>query len=608
MPIRNLPLVLLMALLLVACTTPPTSVPTATVPTQPTTTPSQPTAALPPTSVPSAQPTVASPPTAAPAQPTAAPPTSAPSQPTAVPTATQPTAAFGEEVLLLRKSALLAFDLATKQQRQIADGVQSFAATTDGELIVLVRGTGAQAELWTVRRDGSALTQITRNDRAEATPSWSPDGLSLVFASAAINAPYVREWAGWSHWCAASTVELLNLADNSATALGAGCDPTFSPDGLRIAFAAPPTTPEPDFPDNPPLNINSIRLVNRKGQNGWDFAKAAGVNAPAPHTGRVVYAPAWSPDAKQLVYHRFMGYQALVDINVTEIGGSLAGNGKLLEQGAGWLLPAQFAPDGRALAISENNAGDARGFGGYDNWSVTLLTLAGSHTVTLPAGSFPAVGQVLDQLPRGQAAAWSPDGTALAVELPPGWTSTLPPDQPVGVDEQPGEVWRWRPGGPPNELLFNEVDFASPLVWLPAAPQVATSDLGYQLIYPTGWQLAPPTEFEERTAIAPDTLRLISAAPSHVDDPNSATAAQMFGFFVAEGAKEDAPVVWPDGSVCRSFSGMDTQGRAIAGMTRIVSAPGDGQEIIALYVTTPERWPLERPLAQALLARAGPTR
>jgi|GEM_PF-453639 len=607
MSVRNLPFVLLMALLLVGCTTPPTSVPTVTAPPStavppPTSAPVQPTAVPPPTSAPEQ-------PTSVPPQPTAAlPPTSVPVQPSAAPTATQPTATFGEEVLFLRKGALLAFDLATKQQRQVAEGVQSFAATTDGEVIALVRGAGAQAELWTVRRDGSGLTQLTHNDRAEATPSWSPDGLSLVFASAAINAPYVREWAGWSHWCAASTVELLNLPDNSTMELGAGCDPAFSPDGLRIAFAAPPTTVEPDFPDNPPLNINSIRLVNRKGLNGWDFAKAAGIDAPAPHTGRVVYAPAWSSDAKQLVYHRFLGYQALVDINLTEIGGSLAGNGKLLEQGAGWLLPAQFTPDSRTLAISENNAGDARGFGGYDNWSVTLLTLAGSHTVTLPAGSFPAVGQVLDQLPRGQAAVWSPDGTALAVELPPGWTSTLPPDQPVGVDEQPGEVWRWHSGGPPDELLFNEIDFASPLAWLPAAPRVATSDLGYQLVYPAGWQLAPPTEFEERTAVAPDTLRLISAAPSHVEDPMTATAAQMFGFFVAEGGKDDAPVVWPDGSVYRSFSGTDTQGRAITGMTRVVGAPGDGQQIIVLYITTPERWPLERPLAQALLARSGPTR
>ena len=68
----------------------------------------------------------------------------------------------------------------------------------------------------------------------------------------------------------------------------------------------------------------------------------------------------------------------------------------------------------------------------------------------------------------GQVApAWSPDGAALAVELPPSWNASLAPDQPVDADGQPGEIWRWRPGSAPSELLVKNVDFASPLAWLP---------------------------------------------------------------------------------------------------------------------------------------------
>lgn len=476
MPLRHLTIALLLALALSGCATPPGATPTPASPTRaPASTDApQPTAAAQPTSAPAptSAPTAAPQPTSAP-QPTAAPQPTSPPAPTAA-----PAGSFGAEIAFLRGGALLAFDIATKQERRIADDVRDFAAAPDGEQFALVRGSGAQSEIWTVRRDGSDLAQITRDDRADATPAWAPDGMALAFASAATSAPYVREWAGWSRWCATSEVRLISLADRSATTLGSGCDPAFSPDGLRVAYAAPPTTPEQGYPDPAPLIANSIRLVNRKGQNGWNFARAAGVGAPAPNAGRVVYAPAWSPDAKQVVYHRFLGYQALVDIDLTEIGGSLAGNGKLLEQGAGWLLPARFAPDGRTLAITENNAGDARGFGGYDNWSVAVIGLDGAHSVTLPEGSFPAVGQVLDRLPRGQAVAWSPDGADLAVELPPGWSSALPLDQPVGADEQPGEVWRWRPGAPPNERLFGEVDFASPLAWLPPAPPASTNSQG----------------------------------------------------------------------------------------------------------------------------------
>jgi WD40 repeat protein len=367
----------------------------------------------------------------------------------------------------LRRGALMAFDVSARKERKIADGVREFSATPDGALLALVRGQGRKAELWSIRRDGSALTQLTRNDRAESAPSWAADASALVFASAATDQPPAPDWPSWTQWCAASQVHLLNIADQSETSFGPGCAPAFSPDGRRIAYAKAPTAKEPDFPDPAPMTINSIRLINRLGQNGWDFAKAQGAAAPAPHTGRVVYAPAWSPDGKQLVYHRFLGYQALVDIDLSEIGGSLEGKGQPLNVGAGWLLPALFAPNGQSLAITENNYSDPRGFGGYDNWSVSVVRLEGTREIALPSGTLRAVGQRVDQLPRGQAAAWSPDGTTLAAELPPGWSPGMSPNEPIDADGQPGEIWRWRPGSQPEEQLVKDVDFASPLAWLP---------------------------------------------------------------------------------------------------------------------------------------------
>lgn len=479
---RRLMLFVLPALMLAACASPAaqnaanTALATPAPSAQPTAVP-PPTQAPQPTAAPTQAPPSTQVPTAAPAPtqaPTQAPPTAAPTQapqPTAAPPtqAPQPAGgAVGSEILFLRQGALMAFDVATRRQRQLADGVRDFAATPDGALIALVRGEGRAAELWSVRRDGGGLTQLTRNDRAEATPVWTPDGLALVYGSSTGDQQYAREWLGWSRWCAASEVRVLALADQAEVALGAGCDPAVSPDGRRIAYASPPKAEEPGFPDSPPLIVNSIRLINRQGQNGWDFARAQGADAAAPHTGREVYAPAWSPDGRQVVYHRFVGYQALVDISLSEIAGSFEGKGQLLNAGAGWLLPARFAPDGRSVAIVENNYGDARGFGGYDNWSVSVVTLAGTREVALPSATFTAVGQRVDLLQRGQSAAWAPDGSALAVQLPPGWRADLPPDEPVGAEEQPGEVWRWQPGGQPAELLFDGVDFASPLAWLPA--------------------------------------------------------------------------------------------------------------------------------------------
>jgi Tol biopolymer transport system component len=438
--------------------------------------PSRETLAPPPTEPPAPAQATALVPTQppAPAQATALPPTEPPTQlpaPTALPP-TQPAAtvlpatSFGSEILFLRKSALIAFDIATRKERQLVDAVRDFATSPDGLQVALIRGAGRQAEIWTVQRDGSALTQRTTNERAEAGLAWSPDGRVLVYGSSSTEAAYQPEWRAWSAWCVNSEVRLLSLSDANEVSFGPGCDPAFSPDGKRIAYAAPPTKFEPSL-NNGPTIVNTIRLINRQGQNGWNFAAANGSTGnDSAKSGLLVYAPAWSPDGQQIVYHRYLGYQALVDLDLTEIAGSFDGKGQPLDSGAGWLLPARFAPDQQSLAITENNVGDARGFGGYDNWAVTVTRLGGTREIALPTGALTAVGQRVDRLPRGQAVAWSPDGAALAVELPPGWNANLAPDQPVNAEGQPGEIWRWQPGSAPSELLVQGVDFASPLAWL----------------------------------------------------------------------------------------------------------------------------------------------
>jgi len=434
-----------------------TKAPALTIAPQPTAA-GKPTQAAAPTALP--EPTQASQPTA--------PPTHAPA-PSAASTSTATSTAAGGELLFLRQGTLVALDPAKHKQRPIADSVLDFAATPNGKMIALVRDVERVFELWVVQRDGSGLRQITSNgnDRIEGTPVWSPDGAALAYAAADSSDAYARTWLEWSAWCGVSEVHVFDIGAGADRSFGPGCDPAFSPDGKRIAYATRPSTRQEGA--NSRNATNTIRLINRQGQNGWNFAAADGSVDPAsPKRGMLVYAPAFSPDGKQLSYQRFLGYQALVDLDLTEIGGSFEGMGQPLNSGAGWLLPVHFSPNGQMAAIVENNFSDARGFGGYDDWSVTVLQLSGTHDIALPTGALKAVGQVVGQLPRAQAAAWSPDGATLAVLLPPGWKPGLPFDQPVNADEKPGEIWSWKPGGDPVEKLAENVDFASPVLWLPA--------------------------------------------------------------------------------------------------------------------------------------------
>ncbi|NJM08605.1 hypothetical protein HC891_24090 [Candidatus Gracilibacteria bacterium] len=496
----------------------------------------------------------------------------------------------------MRDGNLFAYALSSGQERQIAAQVHEFTATPDGRLLALVRGNGLAREIWLLDRSSGAQRQLTTNDFVEGELSFAPDGMTLAYTAVNEDLPRPLEIESWARWCDAGTVRLLDIASGREQTLEPGCDPAFAPDGRRLAFSTPPRAMNLSI--DVPTATNALRIVNRAGANGWTYASASLQNEGE---GQLVYAPSWSPDASEIAYQRFLGYQSLVDVLLTETGNAFRGGGTVLGAGAGWLLAPSFAPGGGNVAVVEHNWSDARGLSGYEIWSTTLLDLATPSEIILPVGPLPTDATELVTIRRAAGASWSPDGAALALLLPAGWTPEADEREPLFENSDAGAIWQFDATGTPLKTLIVAVDFASPLIWLDAAP-ASTALQGISLKYPASWQLDAPSEFAEITArVTSGGLPLLTMAAIPVEATTTVSGA--FSYFVAEGAQEEAAITMPDGSIYRAFSGVDTQGRAVAGAMRVVSR--DGGSYAILYLTDATRWPLERAQAQALLAGSG---
>ncbi len=92
-----------------------------------------------------------------------------------------------------------------------------------GDRIVFVRGT--PNSLWTIKPDGSDLTELTTTD--DYLPRWSPDGSRIVFER--------RTYPGSDIWVMnADGSNPVNLTSSSATYVNDW--PAFSRDGSQIIF------------------------------------------------------------------------------------------------------------------------------------------------------------------------------------------------------------------------------------------------------------------------------------------------------------------------------------------------------------------------------------
>ena len=111
----------------------------------------------------------------------------------------------------------------------------------DGRRLAFARGLGANIEIFTCRRDGSELRQLTSSPGIDTNPAWSPNGNEIAFTSSRSGSPqiYVVDAEG---------TNLRRVTFDGDYNDGASLEPGRHPHRLRHALAAEPLRSRPGRP------------------------------------------------------------------------------------------------------------------------------------------------------------------------------------------------------------------------------------------------------------------------------------------------------------------------------------------------------------------------
>ena len=217
---------------------------------------------------------------------------------------------------------------------------------------------GGDTEIFVMDSHGANVTQLTRNDAYDMSPSWSPDGSKIAFSSE-MNSDNSQIWV-----MEAGGSGLQQLTSGAQ----ANIEPDWSPDGLRVAFTS--------YRDG---NAN-IYVMNSDGSDQRRLTDHEGFDDEA----------AWSPDGQRITFMSDRSESS--EIFVMNADGTQVT--QLTDDGRYQKTVSAWSPNGQRIAVD-----------GWDSESQR-------HQIFLmnPDGSD------FEYLVDGRDPSWAPDGGYLAYD------------------------------------------------------------------------------------------------------------------------------------------------------------------------------------------------
>jgi Tol biopolymer transport system component len=220
-------------------------------------------------------------------------------------------------------------------------------------------------DVWAIDADGTDLIRLTDSPGYDFDPSWSPDGTRIAFRSERSGDPEI--------W-------VMNADGSDQRRLAAGLSPAWSPDGSKIAYAGPGDIL---CPPGQGLECSGLSIMNVDGSG----------QHRVPDTDGGEY-PSWSPDGTRIAFNaNLTGDHVMYIVNAD--GSNLV---DLSVVGEGWQV--DWSPDGRSVLFA---SGRDQAAPGYDDIYVMR-----------PDGS--DIRRLTNQ--KAYTPAWSPDGEHVVFSAP----------------------------------------------------------------------------------------------------------------------------------------------------------------------------------------------